>query len=364
MWAIQPGAAQARRSLPSGVSYLLLDRFVTAEAGPVASPRACEPGPNTLAFTQTNGSFSISSGALNYPAPSPASWTATLFWAGTGIGRATGRALLATKTRTSIGSNSSIGWSRAQAAQGNGQIAHGEHGAGFLFENNLLATTTQLYIPAQNTTYDVAVVLRSTGAFYLINDGSWRLLYVGMLDSTATLYPYFATQNEAGTLDTLRVADLGGSWATDYGIATTWEAVSAANDVIATTADCLIEHTFTAQTGVTKNILVRRLDDNNCWVVRCDQGGSTITLFEKNAGVETSRGSVAFTWTNGASYRVLLTATGTTIRVFASAATATPGAAKIEYTSASFQQTQTGAKVDHAGTHFTAWPRTPTMPGV
>ncbi len=349
-----------------GVTYLLRDLFTTDASAPLSSPRTCEPGPNTLTLVQTSGNFSIVSGEFTYPVPSPTgTWQNMGFVAVTGIARATGRAYLITSKLTSgSGLNAGLGFYASSALVASAAWTLGFHFGGFTYEGGSLATTTTLYSYSVGTTYTYAVILRSTGALFLVNDGSWQLLWVSVLNTTATLYPAFESSSMAGTLDNARVVDLGGSFATDYGIATTYEATSSANDVIGTTADCIIEHTFTAATGVTKNILVRRLDDSNCWVVRCDQTGATIKLFEKNAGVETERATSAFTWTNGSSYRVMVTATGATIRAFAGLAAAQPGAAKNSYASATFQQTQTGAKVDHAGTNFTAWPRNPTLPNL
>jgi len=44
--------------------YLLYDEFITPDAAPLTSPRTCEPGPGTLAITDTASVLSISGGQL------------------------------------------------------------------------------------------------------------------------------------------------------------------------------------------------------------------------------------------------------------------------------------------------------------
>lgn len=49
---------------------LLDEQFITSEASPLASPRVSEPSANTVALTENDGTFFISSGSLNYTAQS------------------------------------------------------------------------------------------------------------------------------------------------------------------------------------------------------------------------------------------------------------------------------------------------------
>jgi hypothetical protein len=66
----------------------------------------------------------------------------------------------------------------------------------------------------------------------------------------------------------------------------------------------LVEHTITAQTGVTQELMVRRIDDENTWIVRLDN--SSMKLISKSSGSETEQASVAAVLTAGVDYRVLV----------------------------------------------------------
>src|ERR1035437_7829996 len=59
---------QHRRLLLFGgaaaVVYLLLDRFTTDHAAPLATPRTAEPGPGALTITDSGSHMSISGGKL------------------------------------------------------------------------------------------------------------------------------------------------------------------------------------------------------------------------------------------------------------------------------------------------------------
>jgi hypothetical protein len=108
---------------------------------------------------------------------------------------------------------------------------------------------------------------------------------------------------------------------------------------------------WTAVTGQIWDLMVRRTDDNNCWIVRADQTNSTIKLFEKSGGTETERATASFTWTNGQAFRILVFMEGNTIKVNYTSIE------KLSYTSASFNNTATGVKTTRGGSNLVAWPR-------
>jgi len=64
-------------------------------------------------------------------------------------------------------------------------------------------------VPADATEYRLAVVLRSTGAFYYIKGGaftSWTLLWISDTDNTATVYPAAITNSATLTVDNMRIS--------------------------------------------------------------------------------------------------------------------------------------------------------------
>ncbi len=344
----------ARRG--GGALYRLRDLFTTAAVAPLASPRTAEPGPGTLTLIDPADQLSISGAALQVAGGDGAGWVRG-FYGTTGLARMAGRSLVVSFTQVSGSAYAPLVWSRSAGIVAPNSAGTSDHA---LRQN---AGNPQIYIngtagPAHNVVMTAgAIVLRAAGAFYLYQlSGVWSLEWVDNAQNTATLYAEFSNFNGVGAIQDFTVADIGGNWATAYGLATSRIAVTIADDTTTMTADGLIEHTITAATGITQELIVRRTDDSNCWIVRMDQTGSTCALIEKNAGVETSRSSVAQTWTNGTGYRIVAYCVGNAIDVYVASVI------KATYTSATFNNTATGVKVSRAGTDLVAWPRVPTTP--
>jgi len=346
-------------------AYTLDDLFTTSASAPLTSPRSAEPGPGTLTITDTGNLLSISGGRI----VSSGAWGSSdprVVNLGT-FARAAGKAFRAV-IRRPAGSNNGPFVGVLTSSSGANDYTNVvtfflrnssavldiiETGSGFA------QFTVGNY--SNSVDADLWMIMRSTGWFYVHNN---KLMYVSRLDASANVFDWRVACNQTNTaalqIDTMQNVDLGGAWASDFGIATDYKATSAAGDTIVMIADALIEHTFTAQTGVTKNIMFRYVDDNNCLICRCDQAGGSIKIFERNAGVETEKtgGTTTQTWTNGTSYRVVIMCDGTEIRTWTASTVAITGK---NNTTSSFQQTATVAKVDHAGTNFASWPRNVTI---
>lgn len=355
--------------LGTPLGRLLLDRPAwTYLLGPffkAATPDAAAPLSATyreagavgaLTVTDTTNKLSVSAGNLAV-ADGTTAWNTTGVY-GAGCTRTPGRSILARLTPADTLSYSQIGWLTSAAI---GQL----YGAYFDYSAKLhpayagvgVATTAATYTSA--TAYDIAVVLRASGFVMLVRGGSyttWTIVWIDNARTDATVYPGVAVYSGARTIANLRVVDLGGAWASDYGICTDRKATSAATDTITHTANCLVEHTITAATGVTQELWVRRTDASNGWIVRMDQAGSTIKLIELVAGVETERASTAQTWTNATQYRVVVVCDGTTITPYVA------NVAKTGYASATTNQSATTAYVDTAGVDLVSWPRTVSLP--
>lgn len=332
-----------------GFTFLLRDDFMTAASAPLTSPRTAEPGPGTLTLVQTDGEFSISGGELVFPAQTTAAWGDLALY-GTQLTRACGKAVLS-KGAIASGIVAMCGWDIDALTTTN---------AGIL----LLAPTTltvnahgavNLVVGAfaVDTEYSFVCVQRGTGYWYFIKGGAfadWTLLYVGAAGSSNE-YPTLNSYSAVGTLDTFRVLDLPAPFDSDYGLCSERIASPTANATITSEANADIEYAWSAVTSETVELSVRRTDDDNRWIMRGDQAGSTVKLIERNAGVETERASAAQTWTNGTSYRMFIVQDGNTIRGYVA------NVLKWTYSSASFNNTATGVKVNKAGTDLVAWPR-------
>lgn len=199
-----------------------------------------------------------------------------------------------------------------------------------------------------NTYHEYILVARSLGMFYIL-DG--KLLYVSTLGN-GTFYPAIDVYRDGVNVDYMRVYQLPAPWDSDYGIAVARVASPAVNEEISSEANAIIEMTWQAATGETWELSVRRTDADNRWLARCDQAGGTIKIIERNGGTETERSSAAQTWTNGTSYRLVVTQDSTTIKTYVD------NVPKNSYASATFNQTATGVITNKAGVNLVAWPRT------
>jgi hypothetical protein len=326
--------------------YLLRDEFTSDESAPLASPRTAEPGPGTLTIGDSGTNVSVSSGKINLSGNN----TYTSNYAhGAGVARVAGRTvrIVAEQSGSCI---AYLGWidrlptDRFYYA---GRFLFG--GLDFSHGNGGSAGTGVTI--ANNTQYAVSTILRAVG-YFLLNGNT--LLWVGNAGNEATLYPIANMYSSGQTIrvDSMRVVDLPAPFDSDFGLATQRTASPSAGATATAEANALVEFTWTAATGETLELDVRRTDDDNRWILRCSQAGSTIKLIERNAGVETERASAAQTWTNGTAYRIVAIVDGNVIRTFVA------NVAKNTYSSASFNNTATGVKVSHAGTDLVCWPRT------
>ncbi len=360
-------ARDGRRRVLSGapaLEFLLRDDFLTDEAAPLASPRACEPGPGTLTLRQLDGAFSVSSGALVYSAQTtPAGGELQL--AGDPFDRVTGRTLFLRTTRTTLGLGS-FGWCTATVAGSSANfqpfLLDLSTATGRYYTGSLYSEPPDVF--ASGIAREYAIALRSPGSLLFTRPvgGTWTLAWAERTSTGGPLYPTLENRNAAGTLDAVHVADLAGGFETDYGLATDRLAGAVAQGAtFAHEADAVVEwvHTTGPSFGG-QAVRFREQDGSNYWRLYTD-GTDRLLLTEHVAGVETVRANVSDgSVVNGA--RVVLVLTGTTIRAYVN------GALKITYSSAANFQGATGGRVSQvsSGTlsDLVAWPRTVSGPAL
>lgn len=341
----------------AAISYLLGPfRFSVDDAAPVATTYTEAGAVGSLVFVQNDGECSIASGVLNIPAQTTVAEGDLGFCSPDPITRAAGVALIASLTKTNTSTvRPLIGWSKTSTlptSSANWEIAASFTTGIFNIFATSPGSTLSVGAYAATTLYRFFAILRATGALLVLDDGTTAtLVWPDAVSNSATVYAHMSNSSGVATIDNVQVIELGAPWDSEYGVATDRKAVSLANDTLTMAADAVVEHTFTAQTGVTKELYIRETDTNNRWIIRCSQAGSTVKLIELNGGVETERGSGSQTWTDGTEYRVAAIATGAHIRVSVDIVS------KVAYTSATFNQSATQARTDHAGTNFIAWPR-------
>ena len=335
--------------------YLLRDEFTTNASAPLTSPRTCEPGPGALTIVDANNKFSISGGRMVIATGTSASLTDYAYL--TVMNRIAGAAFLleATFLSTANGTNMTFGIDNNTTATILDRFLIGYSGANQAYLSANGSTPFLVATLAATTSYKLAFVTMTAGFKLFIKGGTfteWTRLYVSNLGS-ANFYPAVNPRDPSGTasFDFWRCEQLSAPFNTDYGDATARVASPAVGETITGEANAVIEMIWTAATGQVWEFSVRHTDDNNRWIVRCDQAGSTIKLIERNAGTETERSSAAQTWTNSTTYRLVVIQTGNTINVFIA------NVVKNTYASAAFNSTATGVKTDRAGSNLIAWPR-------
>lgn len=344
---------QAAFAAGDAVTYLLRDEFTTNAAAPLTSPRPCEPGPGTLTLVDTGNLVSISGQRLQI-AGLTVSYSDPRFYSVSSYPRTVGLAFIYTHQAVT-GRRYGLGWGTTTSGMPNTHCI--EMAGGILYP-----VPSYVDIGAVVTTgvdYRFALILRSSSAFALIKGGAyteWTLIWVWSTSTSSPLYIGGCKSNVGGIeqVDNLKVLALPAPWTNDNGIATSVTTSPSNGQTTTSEANALIEVTWTPAAAETYELSVRRTDDDNRWIVRCDQAGSTIKLIERNAGVETERASAAQTWTNATAYRIVVIQDGNTIRTFVA------NVAKNTYASASFNNTATGVKSAGGATtaNLITFPRT------
>lgn len=254
--------------------FLFDDEFLANASAPLASPRTAEPGPGTLTITDTGNKATISGGKIRWP--SAAGDFDPKFAVTTSQTRAAGLAFI-TPSVVAAGGNYIMGFFSALALGNSprrGVIQLTTVGISIVDSGGNAILIVDATAPTVGTAYDVAVVLRGTGAFYFIRGGaytSWTLLFVDGISNLATVFAGFAALTDvtsAYSVEAARQLVLGGTLATDSGCATV--NVTASSGVTQTAdADGVYSLAFTLPAGsanlVAAELRYRWQDATNYW---------------------------------------------------------------------------------------------------
>lgn len=349
--------------------YGLRDLFLTDEAAPLASPRTGEPGPGTLTIVDSENKLSISGGKLVCAGgkASPATGDPGVFSA-VAYARTAGVSAFAT-TRSGKGFGGidrPIGLGTLSTGGANAHSVTMHSTLGLTVRDNAvdLGNIGQTY--DQGTDYDVAVVLRSTGAYYLIKGGiytRWTLYWVSNINNSSPLYGVSTTYNAPFDRDNLRVVDLARydrRFATDNGLATSALASPTNGQTAAHEADCLLEWSFTkAAATAGPHVDFRRVDADNLWYLYVGDDGS-MQLVERTAGVSNQRATQPAGTVSDAAHRVIVLCEGNVYKVYLD------NVLKMTYTDPSSNHvTATTLQYSDVGndpSEIIAWPRRINLP--
>jgi lysophospholipase L1-like esterase len=329
------------------ITYLYRDTFDVTEAAPMASPRA-----SGLVVTDTGNRASVVAG--KYTVGNNGSTAQVLLKSAAAIDPVIGRALYVKMQKTGVGNR----WGNFGVVSSGAEI---QSATNLLVDGSTLQIATSTFTDEREWLW----MFRNPG-YWLVDKTNSKLMWVSNKTPANRIIQIGSTSAVTDTTYTLNetyLADSGGVWATQYGTAASYVAAPADGEVSIMPADAIVEFTWSCATGQTLDFQFRRVDDNNCWIVRCIQSTNRIYLYEKNAGTETERGAtggVARTWTNGNIYRITVIADGQALRVLSELTSGTTGnASHITYATASFNLTATGMKVSGfvTGATFAAWAR-------
>jgi hypothetical protein len=180
-------------------AYLLYDEFTTDRAAGAVNGSASEPTGGLRTVTDTNGKITIANGVLSFATGLAVNDNVT--W--TTITRALGIAVISTINLADVTSKPNIGWSLDL----------------FIFDNvagaRIYAAANGAAFPVVGTytaaTYQTAVILRTTGAFWFIKGGAftnWTLMWNSLIGTIARA-PRVATQIAASifTVDNVRAPE-------------------------------------------------------------------------------------------------------------------------------------------------------------
>ena len=282
------------------------------------------------------------------------------------------------------GSNLMAGWANSATptvAFPSGQITYGGDnssggplGSLTYYSNQVVSTGWRI----PNSYQQYMVVQQTTGAYLLGYGGSFAkpcLVMVDKNDTWTPLYPTISnyslpfTCSDFAVLDLNQFADL--DWTSAHGLATNYIASPVSGTTTTMVSDALVEVTWTPATSDVLELSFRRgADDNNRWLVRCDQAAGTIKLFKKIGGVETEfNPGITQGWTASTAYRILVIADSDNIAVYAGTSTGNLNLKLATVMTVNIYDasliTNTGAGVNLTGTgtitQLITWPRYPAM---
>ena len=334
-------------------TYLFNDQFTTDQAAPLGTSRTAQPGPGTWTIVDTNSKFAISGSRLSLIGgyANGDRYVSSLF------ARQCGRALLwEHMTHATQNAVWRSGWFTSNTTSSTPELGI-----------QLATSNTTVQLRNQGITMDsaavigtsehcFAMVMRSTGGWILTRNGltgNYRLDYV--IDTgTAGLYAKGVASGVNAlnlTADNYRVTDLGGSWSTDWGIATVNKTLTpAAGSTYTANGDSIVEFSLDFDGLSTYDVWVHYTDDNNGYICRVTPDG-TFSFIQVKAGVSTNFGTYTSQLGSGLTYRFLVVTDGVNHIVYINNG-------KVHTSSGNFGSGVGGVKVGTGNiSYIGAWPR-------
>jgi hypothetical protein len=383
--------------------YLHRDGFTTAVVAGSVNSSAAVPGPGARIVVDAENKLSISGGKLVC-----AGGKASPAWGDPGLfvgpySRRPGQIFIAEITPSATSQKQILGVTGSASGQPNRSAIYLNSDALiYALDATTLSPGFESYSGA--TSYQVAIVLRAAGAFYLIKGGGftdWNLLWVSSADNAATIYGSIATYSGVWTSEYLNVitrqrwlpipvvsdgfsitnqtdglghaeyngggglawVDSVGTWQSNAGGSGVANAAALAGGYAVRTVDCgTVSHIFdiyATRSGDNYGGIVRWVDSNN--YVYFFHDGTTTYLRKVIGGVNTLVTSGAKTYVAGAQFRLI--SNGSYFRLFYN--NSLVGTASVIADSVLQSSTKIGlysTNVLNTFNNAVAWPRTTYVP--
>lgn len=288
-----------------GVPYLYRDDFLTDASAPMGtSPvtRAAEPGPGTARMAQQDGvaewqivneiaNLTDTNNSFSYPLIYS---TTAAFTRAPGLAFKVRVAQKPNGTSGEVTASPLVGWTvsnnTAEVANYTGLWFYTTPNA-FILTDRTFSPIYSLQSADTNTFYTITTVLRASGSFVVIDGKLEGVLDVG---SEANVYPSISAAGilrHTPRIATARVAQLGGVWTSDAGIANALlsGARSVGNSFTHQANSVLLDFVLTTLPSAGAiEVDICRQDANNCWRISVDSSGN-YRLYEVVAGTPTHR---------------------------------------------------------------------------
>jgi hypothetical protein len=287
--------------------FILRDEFITAEAAPIASPRTMEPDGGTLTLVQNDGQMSIVDGKLIVPAQTTPNYGDLSAYNSTALAKSTGLAvaLLINIDTVDVGQFGGFKYAASGAfSSWNGMVYRDSYGIQLTDSggsNRKGLTNEPFYGLVQD---ESIVIIQQDNKHIMFING--MIATIGLAAAQSTSYSGFANYSNAFKMDYYRVAQLPAPFTSEDGIALHRDTTPTSGDTVVGSEDGYIVFTWSAGAGEVLNIRFRRVDDDNCMIVRCDQANSWIRLYRRQGGSETQVATGAFTFNISTSYRIFV----------------------------------------------------------
>jgi hypothetical protein len=281
---------------------LLNERFLTDRAAGTLGGQtlACEPGPGSLTYTDTEGKLSVSGGKLVCAGgKATPGYTDPKAGGAASYTRASGLALLGSLTVPSNanGQRCVLGWYDLGEVQ---QALAKPWDDGSKVQATF-ATAGDLNFGSpwdRGSTIDYVLINRLAGSYLLARSapGPYTLYWVDNAKVSTPIYPVVANHSvpnlQATNIRVLSLAAPGPRWATDDGLATSVLTNPSAGATATMTADAVVEWVFN-YAGVLDRIYARKSPNiANSWTITVYADGS-IKLHEWVDSAPTERASAA-----------------------------------------------------------------------